>query len=171
MKKLAERYNNWCDEEKNLFIFACIGVVGFLILLFGFFIDNPGLPIGWLLGTAIELVAYFTIWRGTAFLLDPQDKDGKRGYLMAVFALGRLFLYAGGLVLAAFCSFVWGTLAHGYCNLWTVFAGYMPEFIVLIFVTFFRLKKKPAAAPAPKEEPAPEAKEESAEEGEEADHE
>ncbi len=166
MKTLAERYNGWKDEQKNLFILACIGIAGFLILLFGFFIDNPGLPIGWVLGTGIELIAYFTIYKGASYLLDPEDKNGKRGYLMAVFAMGRLLLYAGGLVLAAFCTFVWGSMAHGYCNLWTVFAGYMPEFIVLVIATMIRIKRKPAPA-AKAEEPKTEEKPQESE----ADHE
>lgn len=140
MGKFAKSYKTWKDGTKNLFLLAAIALIGFLALLFGFFIGNPGLPLGWLLGSAIEIFAYFTIDRGSSFLLSS-DADPKKGALGAFFGVFRMALYAAGLVLGGFATYRWGSMASSYCNVWTVFAGYLPMGVVLICITFFRSKK------------------------------
>ena len=141
MGKFSNSYKTWKDGTKNLFLLAMIALLGFLALLFGFFIGNPGLRLGWLLGSAIEIFAYVTIDRGSSFLLSPVA-DPKKGALGAFFGIFRMALYAAGLVLGGFATYRWGSMASSYCNVWTVFSGYLPMGFVLICTTFFRCKKE-----------------------------
>lgn len=152
----ARNYSTWSDEKKNFFLLGMTCLLGCLILSFGFFLDNPGLVIGWLLGSAISAFCYATMVLSAKFLLSGDEKSSKFGYFGAVFGLFRLGFYAGGLVIGAFATFVWGSNAHGYCNLWTVFAGYLPLFVILIVTTLMSLKKEKSPAKA---EPLEEKKE------------
>lgn len=140
MKSLAKAYSSWSDERKNFMILVIIALVGFAVFCFGFFMNNPGLPLGWLLGSVIELICYVTIVKGSSFILDGSG-DSKRGLLGAAFGTLRLVLYAAGLVVGGFCTYSWGTVSNGYCNIWTVFGAYLPVLFVVIFATLLRNKK------------------------------
>ena len=148
MASLKQKYETWSEAGKNIFILACIAVFGALVCLPFCFFDNIGVLFGWLLGSAVNVFAYVSIAKGASWLLG--GKSAKMGYLSALFALLRLALYAGGLVLAAFCSFRWGSLSHGYCNLVSLALAYMPMWIVLLIATLIRNKK--AQPEAKKEE-------------------
>lgn len=144
---LLRAYLKWSEEKRNFFLLGCVCLLGCLVLSFGFFVDNPGLVIGWILGSAISAFCYLTIVWGARFLLSGDEHQNKFGYLGAAFGIFRLAFYAGGLVLGGFATYVWGSSAHGYCNLWTVFAGYMPLFAILIITNLASLRQK-----APKKE-------------------
>ena len=142
MMSFAARYCSWSEEKQNLFLLAMIGLAGCLVLAFSAFIDNIGLLLGWILGTLIEIFCYITIVAGSRFLLSGNKESGSAfGVLGAAMGMFRLLFYAGGLLLGGFATFVWGSLSHGYCNVFTVFAGYMPLMIVLLIGTAIRLKK------------------------------
>ena len=145
--KLVDWYNSASEMKKNIFLLSVIALIGLAATFIFFFLNNPGVSLGWLLGSAIEIICYITIVKGTSFLLDPKGLDKKRAILAPVFMLLRLALYAGGLVLAAFCTFRWGSNASSYLNFWAVFAGYMPMVALLLFTTLLRLRK-------PKTEPS-----------------
>lgn len=130
-----------------------IALLGFLATSVFFFLSNPGVPLGWLFGSAIEIVCYITIVKGTSFLLDPNKLNRKRGLIAPLFMLLRLALYAGGLVLAAFATFRWGSMSSSYLNFWAVFAAYMPMVVLLLFVTFYRLKKQSPVEQKPEVDP------------------
>ena len=134
----SSAYAKWSDLKKNVFILCVIAFIGSLVCIGFIFADNVGVLLGWLLGSAINLFSYITIAKGSSFILDPGDSRGRKAVLSSVFAILRLFLYAGGLVLAGFASFRWGTLSHGYCNLISLALAYMPTWIVLLIVTFVR---------------------------------
>ena len=151
--KLTEWYNKTSDTKKNLFLLGLITFAGFAATFIFFFNNNPGVPLGWLLGSIIELICYLSIVKGTAFMLDPSSLDRKKGYLAPLFMFMRLGLYAGGLILAGFATFRWGSMSSSYLNFFAVFAGYMPMVVLLLIVTFGRLKKaKPIETEAPKVE-------------------
>lgn len=148
---MKERFANWSEFQKNLFILLAIALVGTLVSVIFIFLDNVGVLLGWLAGSAVNLIAYITIAKGAAFVLDQSDLSGKRGYLTAVFGMFRFLLYAGVLVLAGFASFRWGSLEHGYLNLVAVALALMPNWVVLLIMTYSRLKK-PAKKEQTKEE-------------------
>ena len=149
MGKHADWYLKRSEEGKNFFILAAIAVLGLLVFVFGFFIDQPGLPLGWLLGSVIELFGYVTIVKGASFLLGTGNS--KKGYLMALFSALRLLLYASGLLLAALCTYYW---KNNILNLWTVFGAYVPMAPVVLITQFAKIKKNAAkpAEPENKEE-------------------
>ena len=137
---------------KNLFILITIAIVGTIISAIFLVVDNVGVLLGWLLGSAVNLFAYISIHKGSAYLLSTSTSS-KRGYLTILWGLLRFALYAGCLVLAAFASFRWGSLSHGYCNLISTALALMPTWIVLVIATFVRSNKKPAVENKPVEEP------------------
>ena len=145
--RLSQWFSKASEAKQNTFILGVVALVGFVCLSVFFFLNNPGVPLGWLLGSVIEIVAYITIVKGASFLLDPSSLNRNKGYLAPLFMFVRLGLYTGGLVLAAFASFSWGSLESSYLNFFAVFAAYMPMVVVLIFTTVYRLKKSQASAP------------------------
>ena len=142
--KVLDWYNNTTEMKKNLFLLTIIGLLGLAVTSIFFFMNNPGVPFGWALGTMIEIICYITIAKGTSFLLDPNKLNRKRSLLAPLFMILRLLLYAGGLVLAAFATYRWGSMSSSYLNFWALFAGYMPLPALLLFTTIYRLKKQPA---------------------------
>ena len=149
MASLAEKYRNWSDFKKNMFILLMVTLFGALVGVGFIFIDNMGVLLGWLLGSAVNIFAYVTMHYGSKRLLSP-DTDPKKGYFALVWAVLRLALYAGCLLLSGFASFKWGTLAHGYCNIIATALALMPTWIMLVVTTFFRshkAKEEPAAKP------------------------
>ena len=154
--KFAERYHSWTEEKKNLFILVVIALVGVLVTAIFAFVDNIGVLLGWVLGSAINLICYVSLVKGTKALLSSDIQGAKGGLVMALLSIARLLLYAAGLVLAGFASFRWGSLTHGYCNLISLALAYMPTWITLLFTFFLRLKSdKPASEPTPKEDEQP----------------
>ena len=139
---LRQRYEKWSSFQKDLFIFLCIALAGSLISIIFIFLDNIGVLLGWLLGSAVNIFAYVTLAKGAAAMMAPEgSKASKRAYLAGVFAILRIFFYAASLLLAGFASFKWGSLAHGYCNIISCALALMPNWIVLLIVTFGRMKK------------------------------
>ncbi|MBQ7250096.1 MAG: hypothetical protein IJS37_01960 [Bacilli bacterium] len=141
MGKFVDKYSSWKDEKKNLFILACVALVGAIACIPFIVVDNIGVLFGWLLGSAVNIFAYYSIVKVSEATLDP-DASSKRGYFMALFAMLRLALYAGVLFLAAFATFRWGSMAHGYCNIVSAALALMPTWIVVVITTFFRAKKE-----------------------------
>ena len=150
MGKFVDKYKSWDDFHRNVFILCCISVIGALVGVGFIFLDNIGVLFGWLLGSVVNMVAYVTIAKGSARLLTPSTEP-KQGYFALVGAVLRLFLYAGVLLLSGFCSFKWGTLSHGYCNLIATSLALMPTWIVLVITMLIRAPKL-NAKPTPKAE-------------------
>ena len=141
MKRLVEKYESWGEMGKNLFILIVIAIIGALISLVFLVADNVGVLLGWLLGSAVNIFAYVSIYKGSASLL--AGGSTKRAFLAVVWAFLRIALYAGVLFLAGFASFKWGTLSHGYCNLVSTALALMPTWIVLVCTALIRRKKEP----------------------------
>ena len=141
MGKFVDKYSSWSEEKRNLFLLLVITIVGALVCVPFIFLDNIGVLFGWLLASAVNMFAYFSIYKVAEATLTP-DATSKRSYFVALFAMLRLALYAGVLVLSAFATFRWGTLAHGYCNIVSAALGLMPTWIVVLFTTFFHANKE-----------------------------
>ncbi len=140
VNKLVEKYQSWSEMGKNLFLLVVVAIVGALISLIWVFLDNVGVLLGWLLGSAINIFAYFTMAKGASYLLSG-EATSKQGLWAALWAILRVFLYAGALVLAGFCSFKWGSLSHGYCNLISTALGLLPTWVTLAVAMFVRNRK------------------------------
>ena len=146
----SERYQKWSTFKQTLFILLAVALVGALASCAFIFIENIGVLLGWLLGSAINIFAFVSISKGASFTLDPNDTKGHKAILVAGFGMLRVMLYGGALLLAGFASFRWGSLEHGYCNIISTALALMPNWIVLLIHTFASSKKKPEEK---KEEP------------------
>lgn len=132
--KLTERFNKLSDLAKNFAILSIIGVLGTLVCIPLALIPAVGLggPLGFLLGSLLELFSYWTIVRGSDVILSKEKSKPANVVLVVVFYVLRLGLIAGALILAGFCTFRWD--AH-YLYIWTVFAGLLPVYPYLIVST------------------------------------
>ena len=137
MEKLVTKYRNWSELKQNLFLLLVITLVGALISVIFIFFDNVGVLLGWLLGSLVNLFAYFTIHKGSAFILGSADHPGRAAWSV-LWSFLRLIFYAGALVIAGFASFRWGSLAHGYCNFISTALALTPTWIVLAISLIFR---------------------------------
>lgn len=152
MKRLVDRYESWDELGKNLFILLVVTLIGTLVSAGFIFVDNIGVLLGWLLGSAVNLFAYWSIHKGSSYILSNSTKPSQ-GYLAVLWGLLRFLLYAGCLALAGFASFRWGSLSHGYCNLVSCALALMPTWIMLVIVTLVRGNKAPKkAVEEPKQE-------------------
>lgn len=149
--RLVDWYNKRSEEGRNIFLLVLIAIAGFAATFIFFFLNNPGVPLGFLFGSLIEIIAYITIVKSAKFMLDPNGLSRKKALLAPLFMVMRFLLYAGGLVLGAFATYRWGSMSCSYLNFWAVFAGYMPMVVILLFTTLYRLKRAPSN-PAPKQD-------------------
>ncbi len=140
MSKFVDKYESWSEEKRNLFILFCVAVFGAAVCVPFIFLDNVGVLFGWLLGSVVNIFAYYSIYKVSEATLNP-DATSKRAYFMVFFGMFRLALYAGVLVLAAFATFRWGSMSHGYCNILSAALALMPTWIVVVITTFFRSQK------------------------------
>ena len=155
MSKLLDRFYSWSEMKQNLFILLVVAIIGAAICVPFIFLDNIGVLLGWLLGSAVNILAYVSIAKGSSLILATGDSS-KHGYWAMAWASIRLLLYAGSLLLAGFASFIWGSLAHGFCNIIAVALALMPTWITLLVGTMIRnahAKAKPEQKPedTPKE--------------------
>ncbi|MCR5078889.1 MAG: hypothetical protein K6B65_03085 [Bacilli bacterium] len=139
---LKKRYIGLSDEGKTLFWLILVDLVVFLGMVPFFFLSFIGLPLGWLLGSAIEIVCFLTMIKGSGFILDiANEKNGRnRGRAWAlVFAFLRFVLMVGGLVLSAVFTF---KMEGNYLNFFACAAGYLPLMIVAIVFNLLHKRKK-----------------------------
>ena len=144
MSKLIERFSSWTEFKQNLCVLLLVTLIGAAICVPFIFLDNIGVLLGWLLGSAVNMFAYVTIAKGSAFILSG-NQGSKFGYLAMVGGVLRLAFYAGALALAGFASFQWGSLAHGYCNIISLSIALMPTWLTLVLGALIRAKIKAKA--------------------------
>ena len=141
---LKEKIKGMDTHLLALLVLVAVGVIVFLCLIPFFFFDNPGVPLGWLLGTAIEVFNYWSIvFFSGALLSSTQGKKARGAIFSTIFVFLRFALWIGGLALGALCTFTW---QNNWCNVWSVFAAYVPMTIAvaLTFIGRDRSKTQPA---------------------------
>ena len=136
--KFSEKFVNWEEWNRNAFVLSAFAVIVALALLPFALLGNPGLTVGWLLGSAISLFAYVTIVYASRTIL-RKDADGRGMGLALLFSFLRMVLYAAGLAFAAIVTFLF---KNPWLNFWTVFAGYMPMPILVAIMHFYNGKKE-----------------------------
>ena len=141
--KLSEKFVNWEDWKRNVFILSIFAVV-VTIALFPFaLLGNPGIAVGFLLGSVISVLAYLSIVY-SSFAILRKDNDGKGMGLSVFFSFARMGLYAIGLVLGALATFVF---KNAWLNFWAIFAGYLPMPALIAVLHLIGLGKKKENAP------------------------
>jgi predicted ABC-type exoprotein transport system permease subunit len=148
--KLAEKFVKMKSEEKDFFILLAIAIIVFLCLTPLFFLSKGSWPLGWLLGSAVSLFAYWSIIKFTSSILSS-DNTKKASTIFGVVAGGaRIFLYAAALIVSAICTFKsqWFGGFSAF-NFFSTFIAFMPMPLVLIISNLIR-NKKPVAKPIDK---------------------
>ena len=143
--KFPEKFANWSETKRNVFVLSAFAVVVAILLLPFAFFGLPGLTVGWILGSIISIFAYTTIVFASHVIL-RKDNDGKGIGLTVVFSFLRMVIYAAGLALGALVTFVW---KNPWLNFWTVFAGYMPMPILVAIMHFYNMSKEAEARANP----------------------
>ena len=141
---MVEKYLKLNENQKTIFWLALIGAVGFIGLCpFFFFYQDKGFsfPMGWLLGTAAEILSFWTIIKMSEAAL-PRDPSAKPDpFKIVVFIILRFLIYIAVLTIAAISTFM-PTWFGGFnmFNFWTTFAGLLPV-QVFLFITRMRAKR------------------------------
>ena len=126
---MLEKFSRLSSEKKTLVILLALSLGVFLCLSPLFFLSLYQYPLGWLLGSLIACVCYYSIFKGNQYLLSLDGKKGAAAAAIGLYFL-RFALMAVGLILAAVCTFKkeWFGGFDAF-NLWTVFAGYLLLFV------------------------------------------
>lgn len=122
----------------------------FLSPLFFFYsFKGYSYPMGWLLGSLIELLAYWTIMKMSQALFKKEEAGHSTATSLALLSNGfRFILYAAGLFISAICTFKseWFGGFDAF-NFYTCAAAYMPM-LVIVMVTQWRQAKGMDAHPS-----------------------
>lgn len=140
---MVEKYLKLNEHQKTLFWLAAIGGVVFVGLcpLF-FFYEAKGFsyPLGWLLGTAAEILSFYTIIKMSEALLPTEENPNPSAAKVIIFVALRFLIYIVVLVIAAICTWVPNWFGgFNMFNFWTTFAGLLP---VQVFLVISQLKAK-----------------------------
>ena len=127
------------ETTKILLVLALCALLGFLAFLFGFFIGNPGYPLGWLLGGAVGTFTYWSIVYTSKSVLDPNGAKWGRMALTVLFMLLRFILLVAAVVGAALVTY---TFESNWLNVWTTVGGYLPMPVVCIIAGLINKKTK-----------------------------
>lgn len=140
---MVEKYLKLNEHQKTLFWLAIIGGVVFVGLcpLF-FFYEAKGFsyPLGWLLGTAAEILSFYTIIKMSEALLPTEENPNPSAARVIIFVALRFLIYIVVLVIAAICTWMPSWFGgFDMFNFWTTFAGLLP---VQAFLVISQLKAK-----------------------------
>ena len=136
--KLSEKFVNWEEWKRNVFILSVLAIVVTVALLPFALLGQPGIATGWLVGSMISVLAYLSIVY-SSFAILRKDNDGKGMGLSVFFSFARMGLDAIGLVLGALTTFVFKS---PWLNFWAIFAGYLPMPGLIAILHFIGLGKK-----------------------------
>ncbi len=136
-------YTKLNDDKKVFFWLSILAVVVFLALspLYFFGLDKGyQYPNGWLLGSAIELFAYFSLLKFSDLV--TKENGNKKTGLIILSSLLRPFLYIVVLVVSGICTFKpeWFGGFDAF-SFWTVIASILPMSAVVLIVHFVTAKK------------------------------
>ena len=117
---------------KVTFVSFVAVLVAYLAMLFAYFVGNPDLPNGLLLGGGIGVVAYLAL----AFV-EKRDKEKHRPVWTIIITILRYLFIAAAVTLSALSQFKWG---YKIFNLFTLVGGYLIPLLVYIVITLMERK-------------------------------
>ena len=115
------------NPYKTAFVSLIVVIVVFCSLVFGYFINYPGLPNGLLAGGLIGCLSYFTIG-----LADKIDEEKQKPVFTIVVQVVRYLLISALIVLAVLLEFKY---QQRYLNVFTVIGGYMISLVIYIIIS------------------------------------
>lgn len=121
-------WNKLSDLKKMLFLACLIGFVFILASIVGVIFGQWGWMIGVTLGTVIEMLNLFFLYKGSELAL----KSSKAGlFLLMYFA--RMILYAGGILILVLLQFTWKISIFDN-SFWGYLIGITPMQLIVIIV-------------------------------------
>ena len=118
--------------NKTAFISSILVVIGYLALLFGYFVGMPDLPNGFIAGGVLGSLSYFAIG-----LVDKLDAEKEKPVWTIILTIIRYLLIGGLIVLAAFLQF---KTDYKILNVFTVLGGYSVALITYVIVLLVERK-------------------------------
>ena len=145
----AAKFNSMDATHKTFWILLMVAFcVSLCLFPFCFFKSDDGYPYssllwGWLLGSAIELLCYFTIIIMSNALFAKSEGHGAITGIAVLSAGARLFLWGLGLLLSAICTFKseWFGGFRGF-NFFSTAAAYLPMLFVVLLTQFHEVRKE-----------------------------
>lgn len=129
-------------DQRAFFWLALLAVVVYLALmpLYFFGLDKGyQYPNGWLLGSAVELFAYFTLIKTTNAI--TKDPANRKMSLIVLGSLLRPLLYVIVLAIGGICTFKSEWLGgFDMFSFWTSFAALLPMPLVVLIIHFISIK-------------------------------
>lgn len=121
-------WNKLSDLKKMLVLACLIGFVFILASIVGAIFGQWGWMIGVTLGTVIEMLNLFFLYKGSELAL----KSSKAGlFLLMYFA--RMILYAGGILILVLLQFTWKISIFDN-SFWGYLIGITPMQLIVIIV-------------------------------------
>lgn len=121
-------WNKLSDLKKMLVLACLIGFVFIIASIAGVVFGQWGWMIGVTLGTAIEMLNLFFLYKGSELAL----KSSKAGlFLLMYFA--RMILYAGGILVLVLLQFTWKISIFDN-SFWGYLIGITPMQLIVIIV-------------------------------------
>lgn len=146
---MAKWYLNLKTEQRAFVILAAVAIFGFLCQLPLFFFHTESgyplgaYPLGWLLGSAIELFGYATILKMSgAITSQKENTSAKTTGAVIGFSFLRFLFYAAALMVSAICTFTpnWFGGFNAF-NFYTTAAGLVPLFAVVLITQKMALSR------------------------------
>jgi hypothetical protein len=142
---MSKWYQKLNANQRALLIMSVLGVLVFLGLIPCFFNGMLAVPLGWIFGTLIEILAFLTIMLMVKNMMSNKE-SGPSTQLVSIFSSGlRLLLYASALVLSGLSTFYPQWLGgFTYLNFYATAAALVPM-LFIVFITQFFASKHPEA--------------------------
>lgn len=140
-------------NQRCLFIMGALALVVFLFLCPLFFVHQENnypmgaYPLGWLLGSVAEILAFVTLMYMSDGLFAQKDMGHPVTSALAIGSASlRFVLYAAVLLVSAICTFKseWFGGFNAF-NFFTTAAGLLPMLFVVLIATFYDLKHESSA--------------------------
>lgn len=125
MKKLWSKLS---ELQKMLLLASIVGLVFILASIIGVIFGQWGWMIGVSLGTLVELLNLFFLYKGSEMAL----KNSKTALFLTMYFV-RMMLYAGGLILLVLLQFTWKVSVFNN-SFWGYLIGITPMQLVVIIV-------------------------------------
>ena len=125
-------FTNLTNTYKTAFISIVIVIVGYLALLFGYFVDMIDLPNGFIAGGLLGSLSYLAM----GFVEKIDEKKDKPVWTIIVTII-RYLLIGGLVVLAAFLQF---KMNYRILNVFTVLGGYFVALMTYVVILLIERK-------------------------------
>lgn len=125
---MSKKFKNYSEVSKMVVVATIVGIILCLFSIIGVCFGQPGWLIGVAIGSVIEVLNIFFLYKGSDMAL----QIGKTP-LFLIFYFARMILFAGGIIFAVVMQYVCHIAAFTN-SFWGVLIGYTPMQIIVIVI-------------------------------------